>query len=142
MDLKDRFLMNTDAETEGVWFVVGGPKERLKVARAANQVYAEALRKATKGREMALELETLPEGESNDILATAAAEGLLKDWEGMTRDGKAIKYSVTNAKREMTDMPEFRRYVEKLSNRVDRFRAKQDADTEKNSERSSDLTSE
>jgi hypothetical protein len=142
MDLTAQFASDRDAEVDGVWFVVGGPNERLKVARFDNHVYAKALRDLTREKEVALDLGAIPDEEQNSILAEAYARGLLKDWEGMEYNGKPIKYTYENAKMVMEEYPDFRRLVSKLSDKVDAFRTAKEKGAKKSYASPSSSTSE
>lgn len=107
---------NAKAFTEGTWAeIMGG---RFKIARIGNSDYQMALEKS------GFNSDRTPAKDKTTALYTAAAKGLLKDWEDVTdADGNQIKYSIEAAVAVMIENPDLFEEIVEFSKDLDNYRA-------------------
>jgi hypothetical protein len=115
MDLKKDFSTNKKLEDEGVWIDIGDGA-KLKIARAGNK-QSNALSKQLAKPYMA----QITYGKLSDEVATqigveVMAKAILLDWKGIQYDGADLPYSVDNAIKLLTELPDFRDYVSQMAN--------------------------
>lgn len=134
MDPYELFDFDAELAETGVWFTFAGG--RLRIARRDNPRYREALREFAKGKERLIRLGSLPASEMHEMCMRALARGVLLDWEGLTRKGEPLPYSEDNAVMLLTDLSGFSEKVESWADDAEAFRAEDEEDAEKNSERS------
>lgn len=128
MDLFSTFATDPKLELEGREFPLDRTSS-ITVARSGNPAYVKALRNALEKNKSDLDFGG---DAANDlalgIVIDVMAEHILLGWKGVEYQGKPLTYSVANAKMLLTDLPEFRKKVEGLSNNFESFKVK---DTEK-----------
>lgn len=136
MDFFDAYAVNEDLENNGAEHTIGGVK--FLVARAGNTAYGELLQKLYKKNRAALEVKGDKEAKkkadalSDSIMIEVMAATILKGWEGEVKlNGDSLTYSVENAKK-LLALKEFRREIGRLSEDFSFYKAKQDAEDEKN----------
>ena len=135
MDPYELFDFDAELAEAGVWFPFAGGS-KLRIARRDNPRYREALRALAKGKERLIQLKSISEGDLHEICMRGLARGVLLDWEGLTRKGEPLPYSEDNAAMLLIDLPGFREQVESCADNAVAFRAEDEEDAEKNSERS------
>ena len=100
LDLDEKYGTDKGAESEGVWvYVDSEEKSGFKIARMSrsNKQYMKALSKITKRHKRALELETLSDEKAAQIELEVFVDTILKDWKGISANGKELKFSRENA---------------------------------------------
>jgi hypothetical protein len=120
MDLQKTFATDRRKEQEGVWKQIGDAE--VKIARANNPKYRAALAKYIK--------EFVPAGmktqtdDPNLEKATiyAMADAILLDWKGIAVKGEVLEPSVENARRILTEYPDFREVISQIALDADNFR--------------------
>lgn len=137
MDLKAQFKTDDKKETQGVWIGVGNGAELL-IARKGNKRYNDKLKQVNKERSVQrrVQLDTLPEDESVEIMAEIMAETILLGWKGIKDDGVDIEYSVAVAKSRLIEYKDFRKLVDELSDEQALFREEVRKESAKNSKKS------
>lgn len=138
-DIFENFAIDEQLEVHGAWHELA-PGSRIKVARIDNPVYQAAMLKGMRENESRIRVEEDATDEQKEdskkairqVLEEAVSEGLLKDYEGLTYNKKALKFSKANSKK-MLAHKEFLELVLKLANDTSRFRLKAEEDLEKNS---------
>ena len=135
MDLFKTFHTDKAKEQDGAWFVLD-ETSKLRIARMNNPRYHAAIQKKTQRYKIAAKMKTIPEDVWEDLVNEVIAETILVDWEGITEKGEPLLYSVENAKRMLTEYPDFRNtIVLSISGEMDNFKQELDETTEKNSVR-------
>ena len=123
MDIFAKFATDEILEVEGRWVDLD-KSSKIRVARMNNEKYQVEFRKqyaenkATleKGDEEADEL-------AKQIFISVMAQTILVGWEGIAYKGKAMKYSVENAKK-LLQHKDFRVLVEAEASAFEGYRAK------------------
>ena len=108
MSLYTKYKANKNEEVHGLIFHKG-KDIYFKLARAGgeNKAYGRLLKKLTKPHRRAIQRETMDEEQVKEMMMDAFIGTCLKDWAGVkTPDGKALKFSESNAKKLFTDLPE------------------------------------
>ena len=131
MDLKKDFATDKNLENEGIWEDLGGGA-RIKVARSGNENYTKRFSELMKPHRRAIKRNTMSDKKAEKILIKVLAETILVDWEGIMEDGVEIAYSVENAIRILTEYKDFRDIVIDVSEAMENYKIREDADTEKN----------
>jgi hypothetical protein len=114
MDLKKDFSTNKKLEEEGAWVDVGDGG-KLKIARAGNKKAIAHLRLVSKPHMAQITYGKLADEVATELAVEVIAEAILLDWSGMTDGGKPLPYSKENAIKMLTDYPDFRDLVSKIS---------------------------
>ena len=83
------------AEEDGVWADYRGVK--LKIARANNERYTREFRRLTRPYQKQIAKNKLDPDLAKEILAKAAAKGLLRDWKDFYINGEKVPFSLENA---------------------------------------------
>lgn len=138
-DIFENFAFDEDLEIHGAWHELA-PGSRIKVARIDNPTYQAAMYKGMRENESRIrvgddateEQKAQSQEAIKEVLKEAVAEGLLKDYEGLTYNKKTLKYSKANSLK-MLQHKDFLELVLKLANDTARFRLKAEEDLEKNS---------
>ena len=123
MDLKKSYGTNKVLESEGVWITVDATT-KLKVARAGNQAYFNALQDLVKKAgysQFQISKGKIPNEVMADIVLQAIGQSVLVDWEGVEDEGKAVKYSHDNAYALLKKYPDFADDVMSIANNVSNF---------------------
>jgi len=127
MDIFATYATDEKAEVEGVEFDLSSTA-KVRVARAGNDKYLAELRKVLDQNQMALD--------SNDEAANTLAQKLTIDvmaktillgWSGLQFKGKPVDYSPEMA-RTMLGVKDFRKKIITLSESVEAFRVKAEAE--------------
>ena len=126
LDIFKEFATDSSAETEGTWKDIG-PGAAIKVARAGNDAYSEAIQKEVQENRLALEVGGKASKALNDaILARVLAGTILKGWKGLSYQGKEIEYSFENAVK-LLGHKEFRELVSGISGDFRNYLIKEEA---------------
>lgn len=111
MELND-LRTNEKAENEGVWEDFGGGTKVL-IARIGNKRYETRLNALMKPYKRQIRAGSMPDETMDKIIIQVMSETIVLGWEGLTENGKALKYSEAEANRILTDprYKEFRNLV-------------------------------
>lgn len=131
MDVQKQFRTDEKLEIEGAWFDIGDGG-RLLIARKGNARYRHRLRGLVRGKERQLRLDTLPEHIADQIMVAVMADTVLLGWDGLDWNGEPLPYSIENATKLLTELPDFRNLVDDLSEDMAAFRADRIGAAEKN----------
>lgn len=127
IDIFKQFATDEAAEDNGTWKEIG-PESSIKVARAGNDEYNEAISKEATEHRLALEIGgKASKALNNAILARVMAKTILKDWKGLSYRGKPIDYSLDNAAM-LLGHKEFRELVSGISNDFRNYMAKEEVE--------------
>lgn len=108
---------------DGAWVdYMGVP---LLIARANNDVFRKKFRQLTKPYQRQIDNDTLPETESEKILADSMAHGILVGWD-KDKFPDGIEYSKEAAKELLLDDPDCRKFVTEFASQVDNFFTEQE----------------
>lgn len=132
MDLAKQFAMDTAKETDGVWFDLD-EKSRICVARMNNHKHRAALEMAVKPFRVQINAGTLPDNKYKEITLGPLADFVLVGWENLALEGELLEYSAENARRVLSEFPEFRALVTSLSLDAENYRASDLEEDVKNS---------
>ena len=120
MDIND-LSTNSDAEVDGVWIYID-EKTQLKVARDNNPKYLKALERVIKPFKYQIDRGLLSGMALNEkLLPDLVAKYILKDWSGMTEEGKEVKYSEAKAKEYLTKNHNFLELVQDISKDIGNY---------------------
>ena len=120
MDI-NKFKADKKKEEEGVWIDIG-EDARIKVARLNNEKYKNHFRRTTKPYRRQIRNGNLAEDVAERLLIDAMANTILLGWENLEEGGKAIKYSVENAKRILSESVDFRDLVSDAAGEIESYR--------------------
>lgn len=129
LDLDEKFGTNVKAEIEGIWIHLG-PTAALKIARLGNKEAARAWRKIPKAIRVALDEGAIADTQAENFLASYLAEHILKDWKGLSQNGKELPpYDQTIGAKILREKRRFRDRVMEIAQDDDLFNveAEQDA---------------
>jgi len=133
LDIKKEYTFDKDAETNGVWFDLGGGAW-LKVARAGNDNWQKEYQKIDRRVRAKLENDNLGQKQADDIISKVIAKSILLDWRGIAIDGEEIPYSVEKAHELLYNYPDFRGEVMGMARNEERFKKESIEDDLGNSE--------
>jgi hypothetical protein len=120
-----KFRTDRRAEEDGVW-VDAGEGLQLRIARAGNPRFLEALRRLGAPLLPQVRTGTISEEASEDVLCRAMAEAILLNWGNLQDDdGKDIPYSREKAYQLLLEVRDFRLLVTELSQNVNLYRGEQ-----------------
>ena len=135
MDLFKTFKTDKAKEQDGAWFPLD-EHSKLLIARLNNPRYQAAIQKKANRYKVAAKVKAIPEDVWEDLMNEVIAETILLDWTGITDKGEPLSYSVDNAKRMLSEYPDFRNtIVLATAGEMDNFKEELDENTEKNSVR-------
>lgn len=121
-DVFEQLATDEGKETGGTWFPLGDGK--LLVARSGNANYGKKLSEAYERNRVILDSKTPAADElSKTVMIDVMAETILLGWDGIGYKGKALDYSVENAKL-LLSVGDFRRQVVKFSEDFEAFKLK------------------
>jgi len=124
LDIFARFATDETLEENGTWFPIGGGA-RVLVARSGNRKYAKLLTREVERNKKALDLnDDAADKLSEEIVIGVIAETILLGWEDVTFKGKALEYSVANAKK-LLALKDFRKTVAQFADDVSAFKFKE-----------------
>lgn len=129
---------NRDAENEGVWIDYEGGL-RLKIARLQNEAHEQFMlekRRQVQTKKRVGADADISRAVIKELTIESMARHILLDWDNMVEGGKRIEYSVEEATRLLTEVPEFYRLVEEESMNIENFRAHAEETDRGNSGRS------
>ena len=133
LDLFKEFAVNLDAEVNGRWVDYKGVS--FLIARANNAKYNKMALELLKDNERLAEESEENEKYFREAFADIQAKTLLLGWKGeIGFKGKAMKYSVENAKKLLSapEMRDFVQFVLEQATDVDSYRAQLEDEQEKN----------
>ena len=114
-DLDEEFGSNETAEIEGVWISLG-EDAGIKVARLGNPVAQKAYRKMPHVIRLEIEAGNMGAKQSIDFLSRFMAEHILKDWKGLSHEGKSLPaYTSEHGAKHMKKFWRFRERVWELA---------------------------
>lgn len=127
LDIFAKYATDESLENNGTWREIGGGAELL-VARAGNKAYAKLLTKLVEQNRKVLDLgDDVADAKSDEIMVEVLAKTVLLGWKGVQFKGKDLEHSFDNAKM-LLKIKDFRRVVVGLSEEIDFFRAKEEAE--------------
>lgn len=108
MEIKE--TMPKPLENEGIWCRFGDSDLEIKIASNTSEEYRKALRKklSAKRRELG---GTLPEELDEELTVDCVAEFIVKDWRGLTEDGKPVEPTLENKLRVMRKSFKIQQFV-------------------------------
>lgn len=115
MDLKKDFSTNKKLEDEGVWIDIGDGA-KLKIARAGNKQANAVSKQLAKPYMAQIQYGKLSDEVATQIAVEVMAKAILLDWKGIQYDGQEMPYSIDNAIKILTELPDFRDYVSQVAN--------------------------
>lgn len=130
MDLT-KYKTDEALEQEGVWVDIGDGA-KLKIAHNDNPKHREALRRLMKPYRVQFRNGTLPDDIADNIQLQALVDGVLRDWEGIKENGKAVEFNRGNAIRVLTEYRMIRDLVKEVAMSEAAFRAEDLEDAAKN----------
>lgn len=126
LDIFKQFATDEAAETSGTWKEIG-PGSSIKVARAGNDDYNDAIAKEVAEHRLALEIGGKEsKALNNAILARVMAKTILKGWVALSYQGERIEYSFDNAVK-LLGHKEFREVVSGISSDFRNYLIKEEA---------------
>lgn len=132
MDLYQHFATDEQKEVEGAWIPLS-ETARIRIARMGNPQYAACVKRlALPFRSGGVLDEDIPDSVWKQITREAAAETILVDWEGVTRDGEPLPYSKEEALKLLTARKDFYGLVLTAAQNMDNFRVRAQKQLEKN----------
>lgn len=116
-------VVDFDMEAEGVWFDYDN-ETSVKVARSNCKAYRKAMKRVMKPYRRQIKMNTIDPELFDKLLATAMAEGLVRDWKGLLNNGQPIEYSRSKSIELMVDpvMREFKEFVAECAEDAEAFR--------------------
>ncbi len=132
MDLFKQFQTDAHAEVDGVWIPLS-TTARLKIARTGNPRHQACLKRLSLPYiKPGMRMTDIPDDTYAMITREAAAETILVDWDGITRDQQPVPYSKAEALAAL-EMKDFYELVLTAATSLETFRAARLAELEKNS---------
>lgn len=134
IDLFDAFATDTVAEEEGILTTLPDCGDiKWRIARVGNATYNQVLAKLYKRHRLVLDSKGKEaQAKSDSIMAEVYAKSILLGWEGTVQfQGKAHPYSEEVALK-LLSLKDFRSKVANASEDFATFKAKQEAEDEKN----------
>lgn len=104
----DLYETNKDAEINGVPVTFGGAG-KIRIARAggANERFAAAFERKTRGRRREIEAGTMPISEQRRLSIEAFAETVVLGWENIVdKNGQPMEFNRANVVKLLTDLPD------------------------------------
>lgn len=127
LDFYSEFATDEALENDGAWFPVGKGTELL-IARSNNRKYSKMLMSEVEKFRAVLDLDDDVANKKNDeIFIACMAEHILRGWKNVTYKGKALDYSVANAKL-VLQHKDLRDRVGGLAGSIEGYRVKQEAE--------------
>lgn len=108
MSIYNSFTTDPELEKRGVVLDFGNG-EWVRIARAggSNKKFIQAFESLMKPYRRAFQLGTMDDKKAAEILHEAFAKAIVLEWHITDKDGKDIEFTVENAKKVFTDLPEF-----------------------------------
>ena len=101
------FKTDTDLEKAGIWLDYGDFKIRIARAGGSNSAYSTMLTKVMRPIQRRLDLNLVTDEEARKKLAVVFARTVLLTWEDVAdEDGEEMEFSVDNAVKLLTDLPD------------------------------------
>lgn len=124
MDLAGAYKTNPTLEIEGVWVDMPDPegRARIKVARFSNPKYQAAIDHKLRPYRRQSRAGNIPSDVLETALIACIAESIILDWENIEDEGKAVPFSVENAKAMLVKYPDFRDFVSANAGDIALFR--------------------
>ena len=127
-------LRDRDGEENGTWMEYGDGA-RFLVARKTNSKYKAFLSKELRNNAKLIDSQVpTPEGEivSSRILVEATSKYLLRDWDGVTSDGKAVKYTPELGMQVIEEHEDLKEAIEAYADLRENYIAEQEQKDAKN----------
>ncbi len=124
-------VTSQELEDDGVWIdypLVDGI--RVKIVRLTSDNVQTQFRLMLKKNRKALRNDK----EQKKVMIQLLAEYVIKDWEGVTGDGKPFEYTVENAKTILKDIPDFHNWIESESQNLLNFADDEESTVEERGE--------
>ena len=131
-DVKKLFGTDPKKEQEGVWRDDIGGDIRMKIARIGNPNYQKRFQTLSKPHRRAIRRGTLPDDIAEKLLIQCLAETIVLDWENVQYEGEDLPYSVENAVRLLTDIPELRNIINDIANELEGYQTEDDEEAVEN----------
>lgn len=129
-DIFTAYATDENLENNGTLFPLGKDSKVL-VARAGNRKYSKALTKAVEQRRVELDAgDDTADAVSDQIMVDVLAETILLGWENLSFKGVEMPYSQDNAKT-LLRIKDFRKVIAGLSDQMDAYKMKLEADAGK-----------
>jgi hypothetical protein len=132
MSLYTNYATDRAAELEGTDVSFGTNADgtlisfRLRRMSRTNTFYTKALNKATQPVAREIELDTLDDKRSDELMLDVFLDSVLVGWTGVRdRNDKPLEYSKEAAKQLFTDLPDLYSAVQDAARRAGNFREKQ-----------------
>lgn len=127
LDIFAKYATDESLENNGTWREIGGGAEVL-VARAGNKQYGKLLTKLVEQHRKVLDVaDEVADAKSDDIMVEVLAKTILLGWKNIEFKGKALDYSLDNAKT-LLKVKDFRRVVVGLSDELQAFQTKEETE--------------
>lgn len=127
--------LKTDSQkkSEGTWVPIEGDLE-LKMAYLGADAFQKRMEVLKRPHKRKIEDGSFPNSEFAKLTGRVIAEVIVKDWKGLTEDGKPIKYSKEKATELFIDpdLEDLRDYVVSFASSRDNFRIDEIEEAEKN----------
>jgi hypothetical protein len=129
-DIFEQYATDETAEVAGVEMELGDAK--FLIARTGNKKFSDKLSKLYKKNQRLLDRGDEAANKLSDtLMIDCIAEAILLGWSGVSYKGVDMPYSLENAKTLLAHK-DFRKQIMALSEDVDAYKAKKDAEAEKN----------
>lgn len=116
----NQFKVDPSLERDGVWTNLD-ENAKVLIARTGNSNFQKAYRKIPSGIRRMMENETLSDELASQTMAELMSKTILLDWDGISENGKELKYSVETAKVMLHKYPEFRSVIWDIANQFQIF---------------------
>lgn len=109
-----------EREARGVWLpITGGAK--LLIARAGNENYVREYNRIPRATRRRIEEGRVSAESAEPVLAALIVNTVLLGWDGLTEDGKVVKYSKEKATEYLIKYPQFFTLVWELATEEENF---------------------
>lgn len=118
----DSFKTDVSAERDGIDLDFGDFKVTIARSGGANKKYEQLVRRKLDRYKRAIQFDALPEETARRVLIECYAEAVVLGWEGVLDENELpIPYSVENAIKLFTELPEFFNQVREESDKIANF---------------------
>jgi len=131
VDIKASFATNPALELNGAWVDIGDGSSVL-VARNGNKNSRALSKQLVAPHKVALRNDKLPDDVLEKITIQVMAQTILLDWKGIDEAGQPVPYTVENARRLLTDYPDFRDQVSGIASDMRNYQDQEEAEAAKN----------
>jgi len=131
-DVKKLFGTDAKKEQEGVWRDDIAEDIKIKIARIGNPNYQKKFQTLSKPHRRAIRRGTLSDDVAEKLLIQCLAETIVLDWKNIEVNGKPFPYSVENAIKLLTDLPELRNTINDIANELEGYQAEDEEEAVEN----------